>query len=159
MKTKTKSIIIQSTPETVFAYMDNLGNTGMHMTKNSAMMMGTKLKLEQLSPNATGLNAKFNWSGKMMGVNMDFTISVTKWVWGKEKIWETVGEAQMIILKWYRMRLCLSPEANFNKAVLSIDYTKPDNVFLWVISIFLAPLYANWCLNSMLKDSKLNLEK
>ena len=51
MKTRTKSIIIHSTPEKVFAYMDSLGNTGMHMTQSNMPMMGGKLELKQLSQN------------------------------------------------------------------------------------------------------------
>jgi hypothetical protein len=98
MKTLTKSILIQSAPERVFAYMDNLGNTGMHMMESSSMMMGSKLHLEQLSQNATRLNSKFRWFGKMMGIKMDFTVMVTKWIQAKEKIWETIGETRMIIL-------------------------------------------------------------
>ena len=61
-KMLTKNIIIKYTPAKVFAYMDNIGNTGMHMTKSSTPMMGNKLELKQLSENATGLNSKFNWS-------------------------------------------------------------------------------------------------
>jgi len=55
MNTKSKSIIIYSSPEKVFASIDNLGNTGMHMMKNSAMMMGSKQELKELSENAQGL--------------------------------------------------------------------------------------------------------
>ena len=66
MKNLSKSIIIYSKPEKVFAYMDNIGNTGMHMTKSSMPMMRSKLELKQLSENATGLNSKFRWFGKMM---------------------------------------------------------------------------------------------
>ena len=76
MKTLSKSIIIHSAAEKVFDYMDNIANTGMHMTKSSKPMMGSKLELKQLSENATGLNAKFRWFGKMMGFTMDFTVVV-----------------------------------------------------------------------------------
>ena len=138
--------------------MDNIANTGMHMTKSSKPMMGSKLDLKQLSENATGLNAKFRWFGKMMGFTMDFTVVVTKWIKDKEKIWETIGEAKMIIMGWYQMRLVISPEGANTKAELSIAYTKPKNIFLKFIAFFLAPLYANWCLNNMLKDSKKMLE-
>ena len=138
--------------------MDNLGNTGMHMTESSAMMMGSKLDLKQLSENATGLNSKLRWFGKMMGFRMDFTVVVTKWIKDKEKIWETVGEAKMIILKWYQMRLVISPDGQNTKAELSIAYTKPDNIFFRFIAFILASWYANWCLNNMLNDSKKNLE-
>ncbi len=58
--------------------MDNINNTGMHMTKSSKPMMGSKLDLKQLSENSTGLNSKFRWFGKMMWFTMDFTVVVTK---------------------------------------------------------------------------------
>ena len=104
MKNFQKEIIIQALPEKVFAYMDNINNTGMHMTKSSKPMMGSKLELKQLSENATGLNSKFRWYGKMMWFKMDFTVVVTKWIKDKEKVWETIGEAKMIIMGWYQMR-------------------------------------------------------
>ena len=139
--------------------MDNLGNTGMHMMKNSAMMMGSKLNLEQLTECKTGLNSKFHWFGKMMGIPLDFTVVVSKWIENKQKVWETIGESKMIILKWYQMRLLVSPNGGSTKAELSIRYTLPDNLFFKIIALFLAPWYANWCLKNMLNDAKLNLEK
>ncbi len=158
MKILTKNIAINSTPAKIFAYMDNIGNTGMHMTKSSAPMMGNKLELKQLSENPTGLNSKFRWYGKMMSFTMDFTVVVTKWIKDKEKVWETIGKAKMIILGWYQMRLVISPEGQTTNAEISIAYTKPKNIFFKFISFFLAPLYANWCLNNMLQDSKKTLE-
>ena len=128
------------------------------MTKSSKPMMGSKLELKQLSENATGLNSKFHWYGKMTGFTMDFTVVVTKWVKDKEKIWETIGKAKMIIMGWYQMRLMISPEGGNTKAALSIAYTKPENIFFKFIAFFFAPLYANWCLNNMLNDSKKMLE-
>jgi len=79
METKSKSIRINSTPEKIFAQMDDFSKTGMHMIESSMMMMGSKLKLEQLSINSTGVGAKYRWYGKMMGMTMDFSETVTKW--------------------------------------------------------------------------------
>ena len=159
MKSKTKTILIHADPKSVFAYMDQLGNTGMHMTKSSMPMMGGKLVLEQLSANATGLGSTFRWYGKVMGFAMDFTVVVTKWDEAKEKVWETSGEAKMIILSWYRMRLALTPQGEFTKVELGIEYEKPRNIFFRFIAFFLAPWYANWCINNMLRDSKVGLEE
>ena len=121
-------------------------------------MMGSKLKLEQLSDNATGLHSKFRWFGKVMGFTMDFTVIVTKWIKDVEKVWETTGKAEMIILSWYRMHLFLSPEGKDTRAELSIAYTLPKNIFLKIFAFFIAPWYARWCLNKMLQDSKMFLE-
>jgi hypothetical protein len=59
MKTKSKSILIYSTPEKVFQQMDDFSKTGMHMTESSMMMMGSKLTLEKLSANASGVGASY----------------------------------------------------------------------------------------------------
>ncbi len=48
MKTKSKNILIHSTPEKVFAQMDDFSKTGMHMSENSMILMESKLKLDQL---------------------------------------------------------------------------------------------------------------
>lgn len=158
MKTLTKQIQINSTADKVFEYMDNLGNTGMHMMESSAMMMGSKLQLEQLTENTTGLDSKFRWYGKMMGLKMDFTVVVTKWEKSKEKVWETVGKARMIILGWYQMRLLLTPNGKGTLAELSISYTYPENIFGKILAFFLSRWYGNWCLKNMLNDSKKELE-
>ena len=97
MKTVTEKILINSLPEKVFAILDDLGVTGMHMTQSSMMMMGSKLHLEYLTEHHIGLGSRYRWTGKMMGMEMDFTVEVTKWIKGIEKVWETIGEAKMII--------------------------------------------------------------
>ena len=82
MKTLKRHILTQSSPERVFEVLDDLGVTGMHMTNASAIMMGSKLHLQYLTTNHTGLNSKYRWTGKMMGIKMEFTVAVTKWVKG-----------------------------------------------------------------------------
>lgn len=59
--------------------MDNLSNTGMYMMKSSGMMMGSKSVLEQLTVNSTGIESKYHWYIKMLGMTMDFDETVTKW--------------------------------------------------------------------------------
>jgi len=154
MKTITRSIFIDASPDKVFAMIDDLGITGMHMTQSSGMMMGSKLHLQYLTENHTGLGSKYRWTGKMTGMKMDFTVEVTKWIKGVEKIWETIGDAKMIIFSWYRMSLLVKPVNNGSEAVLSITYKKPKGWFANIISFFFADWYCNWCLKKMLGDSK-----
>jgi predicted ATPase len=139
--------------EKVFSYLDSLTVTGMHMTKSSPMMMGSKLHLEYLTVNRTGLGTKYRWSGTMMWMPMEFTVEVTKWVEGVEKVWETIGEAKMIIYSWYRMHLLVYPKENSTQAELSITYEKPKGWFAKIISFFVADWYCNRCLKNMLSDT------
>ncbi len=158
MKTRTKGTLIHSTPEKVFAQMDDFSKTGMHMSESSMMMMGSKLKLEQLSQNSTGVGAKYRWYGKMMGMIMDFSETVTKWQPPKLKEWETVGGAKIIIMSWYRMWFEIAPAENGTIAKSSIQYLPPKQWYYKILSFFFANCYCNWCLNNMLNDTKNNLE-
>ena len=158
MKIKSKSILINSTPAQVFAQMDDFSKTGMHMSESSMMMMGSKLKLEQLSINSTGVGAKYRWHGKMMGMIMDFSETVTKWQSPKFKEWETVGEAKIIIMSWYRMWFEISPAENGTIAKISISYLPPKEWFYKILSFIFTSWYCNWCLNNMLNGTKKELE-
>ena len=157
MKTKSKSIRINSTPEKVFLQMDDFSKTGMHMTESSMMMMGSKLKLDQLSENPGGVGAKYSWHGKMLGMKMDFSETVTKWEPPVFKQWETFGDAKMSIMSWYRMWFEITPSGNFSIAKISIGYLQPKEWYYKILS-FLAGWYCNWCLKSMLNDTKSSLE-
>ena len=147
-----------ATPNEVFAYLDDLGATGMHMTKSSMPMMGGKLTLDFLSDNHSGLHSKYRWTGKVLGFPLDFTVTVTKWSLNEEKIWETVGETKLIIYSWFRMHLKIKPVHNVTQAELSLSYKKPKSVFNRILSYFLADWYCRWCLKNMLDDTQRSIE-
>lgn len=148
--------IMNGKHDEVFAFMDDINNTGMHMTEENGPMLGNKLTLEWLSENKTGLGTKYRWTGKVMGMKMDFTVVVTQWNNGKSKTWETIGEARMIVISWFRMYLELSPNDNgTTSAKLGILYTKSKNI----PGFLLGKRYSIWCVKSMLEDTKEHFEK
>ena len=59
MKIISRTEFYQASPEKVFQTLDDLGVTGMHMTQSSAMMMGSKLQIEFLTENHTGLGSTY----------------------------------------------------------------------------------------------------
>jgi len=158
MKTIKRIKTYNAPAEKVFSYLDDLGVTGMHMTQSSAMMMGSKLHLGFLTDHHTGMGSKYRWTGTMMGMKMDFTVEVTKWIKDIEKTWETIGEAKMIIYSWYRMHLLVNAKETITKAELSISYERPKGFFYKIISFLFADWYCNWCLKNMLSDSKRKIE-
>ena len=148
-----------SSPEEVFQCLDDLGVTGMHMTRSSPMMFGTKLHLQFLTDNHKGPGTKYRWTGKMMGVRMDSTVEVTRWLPGEEKIWETVGKTRLIIYSWFRMHLKLKKVSEDNTlANLVISYKRPEGTFYKVLSLLFADWYCKWCLRHILKDCKAKMK-
>lgn len=154
MKTLIRNQIYEANPAEVFHAIDDLGVTGAHMKQSSMMMMGSKLNLEFISKNKTGLGSKYRWTGKMIGIMMDFTVAVTKWIEGKEKIWETIGDTHLIIYSWYRMILKLSSDPTGTRGELSISYEKPKGFLNRIVSFLFADWYCKWCLKKMLGDAK-----
>jgi hypothetical protein len=149
-------MIMNGTSEEVFSFMDDIRNTGKHMTENSGAMAGSKLHIEWLTDHKTGLGTKYRWTGKVVGMKMDFTVEVSKWVKGKEKVWGTVGDAKMIVIDWFEMYLVMTPgKDGKSKAKLGIYYTKHRS--LW--GFLLGKWYSKWCVKSMLKDTKKHFEK
>lgn len=159
IKTFTRSLIIHGSTHAVFTFMDDLAKTGMHMTKRSMMMMGSKLTLEDLTKDGTGVGSTFRWYGKMMGMKMDFTETVTEWVKDQSKAWETIGDARVILFSWYRMSFGLQPQGANTLATLSISYKKPRGWFYKLLSFLFAKWYCRWCLDNMLNDTKAHAEK
>ena len=159
MKTLSRIEMYKSTAEKVFQCLDNLGVTGMHMTKSSMPMMGGKLNLEFITPHHEGVGSKYRWTGNIMWMKMDFTVEVTKWIQAKEKTWETIGDAKVIIYSWYRMHLTVAENKDGTQAELSIGYERPKGWFNKVICLFLGDWYCMWCLKHMLGDCKNTLEE
>lgn len=154
MKTILRTSKYPFHPDIVFRCLDNLGVTGMHMTQSSMMMMGSKLELKFLTESHTGLGTRYRWTGKMMGMRMDFTVEVTKWMPGREKTWETIGNPRLIIYSWYQMHLLLTSNGGGTTAALSISYKKPEGIFNRILSFLFADWYCRWCLKHMLEDCK-----
>jgi hypothetical protein len=158
MNTLKKEIIIYTSPQKVFSHMDDLSKTGMHMKENSMMMMGSKLSFERLEGPLQGIGTTYRWHGKIMGLPVDITETVTKWTENQEKVWETTGDPKIILLGWYRMILKLMPVKEGTLVSLQIDYTQPNGVFYNFLYFFLSRWYCHWCLNNMLNDSKKTIE-
>jgi hypothetical protein len=110
MITVIESVEIRAPAEAVFAYVDDIRNLGWHMTGRSSMaMLGSRLQLEVLSDQPTGLGATYRYSGTMMGFPIDFSESVTKYLPPREKIWRTIGRPRLLIIASYEMRVAVEP--------------------------------------------------
>jgi hypothetical protein len=157
MKTIERTMLYNASSKDVFECMDDLGVTGMHMTESSMPMMGGKMNLEFLTVQKSGLNTKYRWTGKVLWMNLDFTVQVIKWIGEHEKTWETIGNPKMIIYSWFRMHLKVEKINAGSTASLSISYEKPNGLFNKIICFLFGHWYSRWCLKNMLNDTEKRL--
>ena len=160
MITVSETVEIRASAEAVFAHVDDIRNLGWHMTSQSSMaMMGSRLRLEVLSDQPTGLGATYRYSGTVMGLSIDFSESVTKYLPSREKVWRTIGEPRLLIIGSYEMCVAverLSPSSA--RLTISIAYELPRSAFWRIVGLILARPYSQWCLRRMLQDARRALE-
>ena len=157
----SRTALINASPEQVFAYVDDIRNLARHMSESPSMpMMGSKLKLEIVTPEPTGVGATYRYTGKMLGLVLDFSETVTTYIAGREKIWRTIGDPKLLIMRGYEMRGLVEPvtPATTNLTI-SIDYELPDKGFWRMAGWLLGDAYSKWCLTGMVDGSKRALER
>ena len=154
-----EAVWIDASLPAVFAWIDNPRNTGWHMSRPSMAMLGSALRTEQISTNATGLGATYRSHGRVVGLPIDFTGVVTRWAPDKEKVWRTIGDPQLIVLGAFEMRLDITPESGGTRLVAGIDYTWPKSWSGRLLGRLLARPYSRWCLRRICRDAKATLEK
>src|SRR5262249_46326696 len=160
VKSKSATVAIERTAESVFAFIDDIWNVGFHMSEQSSMaMMGSQLKLETLSAQPTGLGATYRYSGKVLGLTLDFTESVTGYVPNREKVWHTTGSPRLLIMSSYEMRLTVEPlSPSASRLTISIAYELPAMWFWRCLAILRRVSYARRCLRRMCRDAKRALD-
>jgi hypothetical protein len=161
MPSLSRSASIAAPAERVFAYADDIRNLARHMSESRSLpMMGSKLKLEIMTPEPTGVGAVYRYSGRMMGLTIDFSETVTKYVAGREKVWRTIGQPQLLIMAGYEMRILVEPVSPASsRLTIGIDYELPRAGVWRALGWTLAGAYSRWCLTSMVEGSKLDLEQ
>lgn len=152
-------IEIEASPEKVFAHMDEINNVGWHMSGQGSMpLMGSTLKLEVVDARK-GEGATYRWKGNVMGMTIDITETVTKWIENREKVWRTIDKPKMIVMSDYVMHLLLTAKDKSTTRVLfEIDYSLPKTPWGTVLGWLLARKYARWCLQRACEDTKRFLE-
>lgn len=154
----SQSIMIHATPEKVFAYMDDIHNTGWHMEKTSMPLMGGKMSVEILSKQRSGLGSTFRWTGRVLGLTIDFTETVVRWVANEERVWRTVGDPRILIIGNYEMRFFTKQVLQGTQLTVEIDYELPKPLFWNFMGRLLASSYSRWCLTNMCNDARAALE-
>ena len=145
---------VPAPPARVFAWFDDPRNTGWHMSRPSLAMLGGALRVDQLSAMATGVGATYRSWGRVLGLRIDFTTTVVRWVADREKIWRTIGAPRLIVIGHFEMRVGVDPVDRGARVIMTLDYELPSRGFGRLLGSALAAPYAKWCLRRMCRDAR-----
>lgn len=161
MPVVSRSATVDARADRVFAYVDDIRNLARHMSERGSMpMMGATLRLEIVTKEPTGIGATYRYSGRVMGLFIDFSETVIRYVPGQEKVWRTIGKPRLLMIDSYEMRVLVEPIAEAKSMLtIAIDYTLPGSVVWRAIGEMLAASYARWCLDSMIGGTVKDLQR
>ena len=124
------------------------------MSRPSLAMLGGALRVERLSAVATGVGATYRSWGRVLGLPIDFTTTVVRWVADREKIWRTIGDPQLIVIGHFEMRFGVDPVDGGARLTMALEYELPSRGCGRLLGRALAAPYAKWCLRRMCCDAR-----
>ena len=145
-------VVLNAPAEAVFAYLDDFHKLSAHMEKPSAMMMGSKMRIETDERGGRAVGSKVRMGGTMMGVTLALEEVVTEREPPRRKAWQTTG-AKLLVIGPYRLGFELAPEGARTRARVFIDYALPDGALTRWLGRLLGGIYARWCTERMAKDA------
>lgn len=150
---------VAATPADVFDRLDDQTRLGEHMVKPSAMMGGGKMTFTFDEGRGQAVGSHIRMGGEAFGLKLAVDEVVTERQPPSRKVWKTVGATDLLVIDQYEMGFGLEPEGPGSRLRVWIDYTLPPNAVAAFASAPLAAIYAHWCVDRMVQDSRAFFEK
>ena len=139
---------VNTPPEALFAELDDHERLSAHMMQSSAMMAGSKMRIQFDERGGRAVGSKIRMSGQMLGMHLELEEVVTERDPPRRKAWETIGETHLLVIGDYRMGFEIQPLGSRSRLMVFIDYDEPKSPWTILGKLF-GPTYARWCTVSM----------
>ena len=142
---------ILASPEKIFNYIDDHANLSAHMQKSSWLMGGSKLNIELDKGEGKKIGSHIKMNGMVFGISLFLDEEIVQYEPPYKKSWKTVGDIRLLVIGHYTLGFSIDSERNGSKLKVFIDYELPTKNY-WLGYLF-GNMYAEWCVNRMLKDT------
>lgn len=146
--------VVNATARSVFEYLDDPTKLSAHMGKSSMMMAGSKMTIEVDPLRGREVGSVIKMSGKILGLNLSLEEKIIERQPFEKKTWQTFGQPKLLILDQYKMSFILKELGPQTELNVFIEYNLPKSGFPKILGSLLGKLYAKWCTEQMLKDTK-----
>lgn len=147
----SESVYLPAADDKVFAFIDDHRSFSAHMGQSSVMMAGSKMKTTVDGKNGQAVGSHIQMEGNMLGFHLYLDEVITQREPPRLKIWQTVGNPQLIIIADYQMSVRILPRDSGSLLTVTIDYNLPEkNAWLGKL---LGGWYAKWCVRQMIQGT------
>lgn len=143
---------IQTSPGTLFTYLDDPQRLGAHMSQSSWMMLGSTMTYQFDEAEGKAVGAHIRMEGRLLGLALDLDEIVTVREVAVRKVWKTVGKPHLIIISDYEMGFEITPLVTSSQLRIFINYVLPRGPAR-ILGWLLGGMYARWCVTRMLSDA------
>lgn len=151
--TRVATATVRGTVGEVFALLDDHKRLAADMEKPSLMMAGARMEIETDNLRGQALGSEIRLHGRVLGIPISVTEKVVDYAPAIRKIWVTTTEPKLLVIGRYRMGVELAQIAETVRLRVWIDYDLPTGWFTRLLGRHLGGLYAQWCLDQMLRDA------
>jgi len=151
-KHKEIAVVLDTTPEEAFAYLDDFRKLSAHMEKPSMMMAGSSMTIETDGREGRAIGSKVRMHGKILGFTLALEEVVTEREPPYRKAWQTV-ESNLLVIGQYRLGFQLTRKLVNTEVRAFIDYSLPERGFSKWLGLLLGERYARWCIERMVQDA------
>lgn len=121
-------------------------------------MVGGKMITEVDEGKGQKVGSHISMGGKVMGINLFLDEVVTERSRPTRKVWQTVGNPNLVVVGNYRMGIELTPAGSKTKLKVFFDYDLPSGGTK-ILGVMFGEMYANWCVNQMLNGVVAHFKK
>jgi hypothetical protein len=144
-----QTVVVEASPEEVFAFADDHQKFVAHMGSSSWMMLGSRMITSVDALRGQEIGSHITMTGNLLGLPLDLDEVVVERAAPREKAWETVGVPRLLVIGPYRMGFQVLDAEHGSAFRVFIDYTLPER-HQW-LGRLLGRMYARWCLDQMSK--------
>lgn len=144
---------VRTTPEELFAHLDDQTRLASHMGKPSMMMMGGRMGYSFDQDRGQAIGSVIRMDGSVLGLTLAVEEVVTERIPPRRKVWATTGTPRLLIIGAYRMGFEIEAARESSRLRVFIDYALPAGALGSLAGRALSGVYARWCVQRMAKDA------
>ena len=148
-----RTSVVTAPPIALFDHLDDPHRLSSHMTRPSAMMLGSRMDITLDQAGGRAVGSRIRLDGRVLGIPVTVEEEITERVRPVRKIWQTVGTPRLVVLRHYRMGYEILPEGAASHLRVFIDYDLPGRGLPRWLGRLLGRPYARWCTRRMVNDA------